>query len=283
MNDVTDMEQVINTAVRSAKPHPLDSAGRFFSVLVPGSHDERGEHIVIDMDAERAERPDRKRGTFTVQDADSFVAYLDKHALPQTEVWADLIGTRIVAVINAHMGQTGDGIEDYAGWQDHRVTYSVKPTKSWETWLKYDGELLDQASFAEIIEDRAIDVVLPSGADMLELAQSFQATTGVSFESSKALSSGERQLEYKETIDARAGKRGQLTIPKEFALALVPFEGADAFKVIARFRYRITNGVLRLGYRLQRPEDVVREAFLSVVDKVAEEIDAPVFRGTTAG
>lgn len=276
--ETPDAQVIVDAALRGAQPQPLDGReGRFYSLIVP----EGSEHVVVDMLEQEAERPLRKRGTFQTHDADSFVDYLAKHGLPESEVWADMIGHRLVAVVNAHQGVPEQ--IDGAGWQDHRVVYAVRPTKAWETWLANDGKLLDQATFAELIEDRSPDIVMPSAADMLELAQTFQATIGVSFESSKALSSGERQIEYKETVDSRAGRRGQLTIPKEFALALTPFEGADAFKVTARFRYRITDGVLRLGYRLQRPEDVVREAFLSVVDKVAEQVTAPVFRGTTAG
>lgn len=274
-----DAQTIVDTATRATAPTPLDEE-RFFSVVVP----EGGHLEVIDLekhlDAFR-DRPRRKTGAYTVHDADSFVTYLDKHALPETEVWADTTRATITAVINAHT-ESDDPGPGSAGWQDHRATYTVRHTDAWNAWRAHDGKLLDQNTFAEHIEDRSVDIVRPTAADMLELAQTFQATIGVSFESSKLLSSGQRQLEYKETVESRAGRRGQLEIPRDFDLALVPFEGAEAYKVTARFRYRITDGQLRIGYRLERPDDVVRGAFLDVVEDIRNQVEAPVFRGSTA-
>jgi len=277
---VGDAEAIITTALTAANPKPLKGDVPFYSVVVPqGASVETID--VQELLTPYLEHPRRKTGTFRVHDAASFVAYLGKHALHQTEVWADVPSARIVAVINAHLGTTGDGIEDYAGHADHRVTYDVQHTDAWKAWAAHDGKMLDQATFAEHIEDRSIDIVRPTSADMLELAQTFQATIGVSFESSKLLSSGQRQLEYKETVESRAGRKGQLEIPKDFQIAVVPFEGADPYKVTARFRYRITEGALRIGYRLDRPADVLREAFLGVVEQIAEGVDAPVLRGVS--
>jgi uncharacterized protein YfdQ (DUF2303 family) len=208
--------------------------------------------------AEHQDHPERKTGTFKVHDADSFVTYMGKHSLPESEVWADTIGNRIVGVINAHesvhVPVSDDGA--LAGWGDHRVTYDVKTTKAWDAWIQHDGDLLGQAEFAEHIEDRLVDIVRPASADILELAQTFEANIG-------------------------AGKSGQLEIPRDFDLGLIPFEGAVPFKVVARLRYRIQNGVLRIGYRLVRPEDVLRDAFESVIDTVREGVDCPVFRGVS--
>lgn len=279
-----DAQTIVDTATRAAVPAPLDDAeARFYSLVVPAG----GQLQVVDLEqhADRyRDRPRRKTGTYTVHDAPSFVAYLNKHALPETEVWADTTRAGLVAVINAHEGCNAPVGENgpEAGWGDHRLNLNLKPTDAWTAWTQHDGKLLDQNTFAEHIETRVIDIVRPTGADMLELAQTFQATIGVSFESSKLLSSGQRQLEYRESVDAKAGRRGQLEIPKDFEIGLSPFEGAPAYKVTARFRYRITDGVLRVGYRLDRPTDVLREAFLDVVDHVATGINAPIYRGTTA-
>lgn len=277
-----DAQTIVDSALAAAEPKPL-GPNRFHVVTAPAGATIR----LIDTDVELdnfAERPRRKSGTYAVHDAESFCAYLAKHGLGQhtTEVWADVTKSRVVGVINAHLGTTGDGVEDYAGWADHRVTYDVAFTEAWKTWVKFDGQLLAQSEFAELIEERAVDIIEPSAADMLELAQHFHATTGVSYESSKLLSNGERQFEYKETVDAKAGKRGQLEIPKAFTIAVTPFEGAATYRIIARFRYRITDGNLRIGYRLERPNDLVRDAFLGVVHKIAEGVDAPVFRGVSS-
>lgn len=235
-----------------------------------------GEHL----DQYRT-NPRRKRGSFTVHDAASFCRYLKKHGVEETEVWADTLGYRIVGVINAHEGADAPVDVPAAGWGDHRVVYGVKYTEAWSTWIERDGKLLPQAEFADLIEDRAIDIQVPSAADMLEMAEHFHATPNVRFESSQQASSGERQFEYRETIDAKAGRAGRLSVPKEFTLGLKPFEGAQPYKVIARLRYRIRDGVLFLGYRLERPTDVLRDAFEDVIAEVQADVTAPIFRGVT--
>ncbi|WP_310962108.1 DUF2303 family protein [Nocardioides terrisoli] len=274
-----DAQAIIDTATRAAEPTIVGD--NLALVVVP----DQGRVEVVDIEAKLAsyrDHPQRKRGSFTVHNAESFCDYLAKHGVSATEVWADTIGNKIVGVINAHGGtKAGNEVPAAAGWADHRVTYAVQHTPAWKAWVEHNGKLLDQATFAELIEDRAVDIVRPSAADMLELAQHFYASKGGAFESSKLLSSGESQLVYREEIDAKAGRAGRLDIPKDFDLALVPFEGADTYKVTARFRFRIVDAALRVGYRLQRPEDVLREAFEGVVGQVESTVTEPVFRGVS--
>lgn len=268
-------QAVIDTAIASTEPKVLshDLGNRFFSVVVPKG----AKHEVVDIEDhldKHRDRPRRKRGSYVVHDVPSFAAYYDKHHLPETEVWADTVAHTLVAVINAHTASPE------AGYGDHCLSYAVTKTPAWNAWMAIDGKLLDQVAFAEHIEARAIDVVSPTSAQMLDIAQTFEAKTNVEFKSGELLSSGERKLIFEETTTAKAGQTGSVEIPKEIHLALVPFEGADAYKVTARFRYRISGeGKLALGVVLERPEDVVREAFLDVVGKVETAIGHSVLRG----
>lgn len=265
----------INAGIAMAAPFPVTDETTKALVYV----DISGQTHVVDLVealAPHQDGPARKKGSFKVHDGESFVEYMGKHALSNAEVWADSQGQRVVGVINAHEQDAGD-----AGWGDHRVVYDVAFTEAWKAWAALDGKLGDQASFAELIEDRLVDIHDPEAADLLEIVQSFEASIGVRFESSKLLSTGERIFTYKENIEASAGRAGQLAIPKEFTLALQPFEGADTFPVIARLRYRITDGQLRIGFKLVRPEDVLREAFESVVATIRDGVECPVYKGVS--
>lgn len=255
----TDAQAVIDAATRAAGAHELNEDARFHVVTSPD-----GTIKVIDLEDHRDDHrdaPRRKTGSYAVDDAASFLAYLTKHGDADTEVWADTARACVTGVLNANEG----GV---ARFEDHRVLYAARPTDAWKAWLALDGKLIDQSTLAEHLEDRALDIIDPSAADMLELAQTFTATIGVNFESSKRLSSGERQLEYREQVDAKAGRAGRLDIPEKFVLALQPYEGSEKYKVTARLRYRITDGTLRIGYRIERPEDIAREAFTGVVTEI---------------
>jgi uncharacterized protein YfdQ (DUF2303 family) len=232
-----------------------------------------GQTIDVRKDLEKyQDRPRRKSGTYAVTDVDSLLQYLAKHALLETELWGNAGRSEVRAVINAH------NID--AGWSDHTATLTLPTTPDWKEWNARDGKLMEQTEFAEFIEDHLPNFVTPTGADMLELAQTFQATTKVDFDSSQRLKSGETQLTYVENTTAAAGKKGALAIPDTFDIAVQVHERGPAYKVGARFRYRITNGQLRLAYRLIRPRDILDAAFDEVVKHIEDNTVHRVWRTT---
>lgn len=260
----SDAAAIIDTARAGADPFKIND--RIY--LVPESG---GRTRIVDL-APYADAPDRTVGEATVQDVDSFVEYWHKYAHPASEVWASQRDMQIVGIIDAPGAEA-------PGWAQHRVRLICEPDPAWQAWLTQSGQMLDQASFAELIEDRIVDFVEPAGADMLELAQTFQAKQKVAFESSKLLASGERQLTYKEDTDAKAGRRGQIDIPAEFKIGVRPFRRAEPYRVTARLRYRIREGELLLGYKLNRPDDVAQAAFDGIAQQIRDALQVPVLAG----
>lgn len=272
--NVNDIDAVVAEAAvvadltrRGTAPVAVE-AGALLAVV-----DASGDVRVIDTDA-YALTPRRKRGTVILRDADSLIDVVKKHAEIGAEIYANVDALQIAALLNAG--------SDKPGWGDHRAILALRTTKAWTEWLGRNGKFVSQTEFAEFVEQRLVDVIEPDGADLLELAQTFKATKAVAFESSKRLSTGQVQLTYKEDIDAKAGTRGQIAIPETFILALIPFDGAKAYKVTARLRYRIDSASLLLGFVLERPEDVLETAFNDVATEVGQAVDLPVWTGTPA-
>lgn len=279
-----DDQAVIDVALQAGGPR-LVEPGATYAVPIPAG----GAVAIVDRDLDKyRDRPRRIFGTAVVHDADGFIRYLGKHGLPETEVYADVTRQQLVGVVNAHetvdSGEPIDAVDADAGagWGDHRVLLQLHQTTAWKAWATLDRKLLDQVAFAEHVEDRLVDVVDPSAADLLEIAQTFSAKRKASFESSTRLSTGIVQVAYREEEESKAGKRGQLSFPEQITLGLVPFEGGTAYKVTARLRYRLTDGVLRIGFVLDRPEDVLRSAFLDSVLRVSTEVQHPVLNGVPA-
>ena len=69
-------------------------------------------------------------------------------------------------------------------------------------------------------------------------------------------------------------------IPEEFTLGLAPYEGSDVFKVVARLRYRITEGRLELWYDLRRPHTVLEQVFTDAVAAVQAGLEITVWLGS---
>lgn len=278
--ETTDTQDAIDAGVAIAEPTELVD-GQAYAFAVPAG----GDIKVIDRDLDKFRaRPRRKTGDVAVHDADSFVNYLAKHGLPETEIYADIPAGRLTAIVNAHQDAdpTGDATDADrgAGWADHRLSLVLQQTPAWKAWAIHDRKMLGQVDFAEHIEERLAEIVTPPGADMLELAQTFQATRSVAFESSRRLANGQTQLAYREEDTATAGKKGQLQIPERFELALRPYEGTDPYKVTARLRYRINGPTLTIGYLLDRPDEILRAAFLDIVTDVAHHTERTILNGT---
>lgn len=279
VNAAGNTTAAVTAGLQIAGARPVGASERFFTQTVPAGA--RVETFDLqELEEKLALHPRRKKGTVHVQDAESFIAYLDKHGVAESEVYADLSRMALVGIINGHEAALG-GRDDssLAGHRDHRVHLELLPTDAWKAWLAHDRKILSQQQFAEHLEDRADDVVQPDAATMLEIAQSLIATTGVDFKSATRLADGQVQFRYEETATARAGQAGDLEIPQTFALEVSPFEGCPPVQLIARFRYRIGANGLQLFYVLNNPADVARDAFLAYVDTVDDSITQPLFKG----
>lgn len=272
----TETRDALNAGLTLAAPKPLDSEGRFFSVIVP----EGGEHEVVDIEEhldQFREAPRRKQGAFTAHTGDAFILYMEKHATATSELWADLTNRSVTAVINAHDKAGAD-----AGWADHTLKLQLQHTPAWAAWANLDGKWLTQVQFAELLEERFLDVVSPDAATLTEVARTFKATKSAAFESEHILSSGQVQFGYREEIDAKAGRKGNLEIPESFTLGVAPFEGGKPFQVLARLRFSIDDQKLRIRYVLDRPAEIIRAAFDEVVGVIGAGVAAPLYHGRTA-
>jgi uncharacterized protein YfdQ (DUF2303 family) len=226
--------------------------------------------------------PRRKTGTYTVRDAASFLHYWDKHHDAASEIWADREGRSVTAIFDAHGGTTDVGAHG-PRFEDHRLVLRLRYTDSFVAWLDASGRAMNQVQFAEFVEDHRPDIRTPPAAELLELAQTFQATSKATFRSQTLLKSGQRALQWVEQVDASAGRDGQITIPDSFELALKVFDGADdADAVTARLRYRINDGRLALTVILDQLRDVVDGAYNGVLDSIDAGVDTPILRGTPA-
>jgi uncharacterized protein YfdQ (DUF2303 family) len=272
MSTPTDTQAVINTAIATTPPSRLD-AGDIYAFRTP-----QGVQV-IDLYNEHRTTPERKTGTTTVRDSASFISLWGKHSDGDSEIYADADRLTITAVLNA----SGPGADE-ARYGDHRLVLSLRTTQAWNEWTANDGEQMPQEKFAEFLEDHLPDLQEPAAAEMLEIAQSIRGTTKAEFAAGSRLQSGQRTFQYTEDTKVTAGSKGTLTVPETFTIGVVPFEGAHAYMVTARLRYRIgRDSGLTLGYKLERPGDTLKAAFEDVRQAVDAAVETTVLNGTPAG
>jgi uncharacterized protein YfdQ (DUF2303 family) len=262
--------EIADLAIAATEPNRLE-LGCYYVAIAGG----QVQHIDL-TGPEFQDLPKRKTGTTTVRDVASFAAYWAKHHSDASEVYAGRDGLKVTAVLDAHSADTPN-------WGGHRLVLQLQHTTAYTAWREASGREMDQETFANFLEDNRVDIHQPPAAEMLEVAQSIQATSNVEFQSGHRLADGQRRIGYVETNTARAGTKGELGIPAEIVLGLFVFKGAtqaDAFT--ARFRHRIAGGQLKLMFKLDRPDDVVDAAFAGVVAEVGEQCAATVLVGTSS-
>lgn len=218
------------------------------------------------------ENPTRKRAKVLLNDADSFVNYVKLHDSASCNIYG-VSGEKpsFIAVLN-------DNYTDGTGWRDHHAKYSCPMSVEWETWIAHNKSRYTQANFAQFIEDNLLDIVEPSGADMLEISRSLEAKKKVNFSSSIRLANGQTELTYEEEIQGTASK-GKLNIPETFSIGIAVFESGDKYRVDARLRYRIDGGSLQIWYDLIRPHKVLEDAVMNVWKAIETKTGKTIFNG----
>jgi len=265
----TGAAEVIAVAQRAVELRELDLE-KDYAVVTPG-----GNAVLIDTEKLR-ERPLRSRGVFEPATVDSLIAYVEKHQdADHSTVWVHPTEGKVVAVLDDHA-------KDSPAWREHRAELTLIETEEWTLWTKGDGEYFDQETFAERLQDGLPDIAEPDAADLLEIASTLQGTTEAKFRSGVKLANGAVTMEYDEKIEATAGQHGDLAIPEVFKLAIAPFVGSEKVEVTARLRWRIRAGTVALGYKLEQPERIVRDALDGIAARLSDRFKDRVFSGTPA-
>lgn len=206
--------------------------------------------------------PRRKSGTVVVFDAGSFNEIVDANAdtgTPRVYVNRDVASPSIIGILNDH--------GENPGWRDLRVQLEFRQTPQWQKWRAMDGKMVGQADFAEFIEENLADLAQPTGAEMLEIVTYLQATRSTEFKSGIRLSNGNLQFVNVENTTAKVGA-GQIEVPEKFELAITPFQGLPLFAVPARFRYRLNGGVLTMGLKLERIENLMNQVLGEAMSQI---------------
>lgn len=231
-------------------------------------------HQLIDTEelvAKHRPNPRRATGVHRVRTLDGLASAIARHrndGVATPVVYHDPETLQVTAVLNDH--------EPYAqvaaGWRDHRIHWTPTLTPEWNHWVSHQGQH-GQLEFAEVLEDGEAEIVEPTAADMLEIATTFAATRNAKYRAAGRPKTGITQFVYEEQTTAKAGEKGELTIPDSFTIVVRPFFGADAFKVKARIRYRASGDAFTIGYQLHRPDDVIRHAFAAHVGELLQGLE----------
>lgn len=270
-----ELDKLIEMADQSVAKRVVDEGDGSYMVL---ARREGEEYETLDLE-KYMNTPRRAAGVATLRNPASFISYVNDYKQAEcTQLFAD--DRSVTAVFNHHARHALD-----AGWSDWRAVLELKYTPAWTGWVGMASKgWMDQASFAEHLEENYLDVVTPDGAALLEIVTNLKLASASVVESKLNPSTGAIRLRYEENfIPQGGGDAGVLEIPSHIGLKLAVFDGGEVFDIEALLRYRVANGAVSFSvkYRndLQRKFD---EAFEQMCSAIETAVELPVLRGRMA-
>lgn len=276
--------------------NPNDSENKALIAVVPS-----GKNVVdlrSILDANR-EYPRRAIGTLTVQDLRSFVTLVNAFKEGNSRIFAlpNPSAPKLTAVLDHHDAPT-ESEAIGARWGQHRVLYACPLSEEWKAWVASDAKVKNQAEFAEFLEDRIGDVVLPEGEhalvadriaaqlsaqigspnDVMALSRGLEVNEKAKVVNAVRLSSGESTLRFEATHTDNAG--APISVPNLFFILIPVFFNGPRYLIAVRLRYRLKDGILTWFYQLHRPDLSIDHAFREIVSDAASLTELMTVLGT---
>lgn len=268
MNEKATLPEVLTAfslGMNASTPRQLEGTAPF--LILP-------EASKLQSLEELLSKPLRVKAKPVFHELESFTRYVTEHKSDATRIFAHIseFGACFKAVLDFHE-------KDKPSWNSHTSEYPCPSSMEWKKWVEKNGQWMRQQEFAAFIEDRVTDIIEPSGATMLEMANEFHATTSVNFSSVIRLDNGNRQVNYQEETEAKAGQKGKLVIPEKFMIKIPVFRNGIRYEMAARFRYRVNEGKLAITYEIIDIEKIMLNAAREVMESIGKETEIQVFVG----
>lgn len=289
MNPLNELDPNNVTAIAQLADQRTQFNPDFHGLPVIAAH----EAIKLTTYAHLLPAPMRVKRAITLDTAQQLTAYLDeviaaaRVANPKQKlypvIFADAATRSFTLYPKFHHGHD-------LSWLDHKVTSHLNLSREMKLWLKHDGSRFTQEAFADFVEENNVDIHTPTGAAMLTIAKTLQATRTEVFRSSVKVSDGTHRF----TWDNQASGEENTEVPDEFHLAIPIFDGdEEVIRVKARLFHRLPTkenahlqgSGLTFFYKLHRLDDILEKIWDERINLLRAAVAgrAQVYNGTYEG
>jgi uncharacterized protein YfdQ (DUF2303 family) len=232
----------------------------------------------------RVTPPKRIEELVLLDDCESFCAYVNAYKYGGDSDAATVIFARV-----SDSGAKLEAILDYhaaePAWCRHIARFNPQLTTEWQLWCAADRKPMTQVQMAEWLEENANLMVVPTGAELLELVQTLDGKSDVRFNSTVRLHNGANSLNYDEDVQVRgqvSTKNGTIELPREITAAIAPFEGAQPYGVRARLKTKIEGRKLTLWFETVQKHLIIRDNVRYILETVAQKTGIKPYLGEVA-
>lgn len=256
---------MLGQEIRIQRTHP---EGAPFAVVLQGDEQKILPLAIFD--------PPRKAAGVQFYETSDFIDYVKLYADASSRIFCDVEARKFTAILDYHKPDA----DDASGRRgQHTATLTLRLTPTMDAWMKLAAGPIPQAVLAEFLEDRHGDIEEPAGAEILELAKTLEVKNDVAFKGAQRAEDGGYNLMYQETIAAKAGQAGTLTIPTRLLLSVQVFQGGKLVHLPVRLRFGLNNGAVSFRLTFLGLENQLRDE----VRTVREQIETETGRAAWAG
>ena len=263
-------------------------------LLVPNDNGGYHQHSVKKLLDEYREFPERRVGTATLTDLESFIAHTKRFADEDSIVFMDRSGPspKLISVLDYHR-KTAAGQPRFG---KHRGVYTFPLSDEWVAWTGQNAKPMTQEDFGRWLEDHLTEIATPDSAGksskqfvellscgfaspsaLLALSKGLEVHVGQKIKEHRRLATGEASLQFDESHTDSAG--APLKVPGAFLLGLPVFRNGELYQIPARLRYRVS-GTITWSYELHRASAIMDDALNAACVEVGKECGIDVFEGT---
>jgi len=218
------------------------------------------------------DRPNRISKSIDFESSESFILYFN-HWKSESIIFGSIADRKFQAIIDYHNSK---GF--VPSWCSHKAYLTLEFSNSFEMWKNFSGTKMSQVDFSELIETNSLDILEPSGAELLEIARSLKGTKRTNFSQSFNSENGSHEFTYDEQIHGQP-KKGEMELPEKIKLSIPIFKHSDPVVIEALFRFRITTEGLLLFYTLLNLPDIIDSEFLKYSQIISDKTKQKVLFG----
>jgi len=299
MSEIESLTSLINSSLLDQlKPFTIDGPeDRIFMMLPKGNGEWLMDEVTSPNKAEVL-KPKVVAQIVQLQTVESMVEYLNRFKNFDSVVFADIATDTILGIIDYHKmpeanRPDGPSVSDHHDADPqhgkHQARMKIPFSLEWQTWLGPNGRLMSHKNFATFLEENSIDI-LPLAASglamteeeanapttLLELTRSLQVVQNVNFNSSVRHGSYDK-VDFQKEADATA--RGSIQLPLSFTINIPVYFGERPIPIQAFIRKEIDDGHLKIGYSLNRVENMRQEEFHRIVGTIAGSVSLSTIYG----
>lgn len=200
--------------------------------------------------------PSRIRKEVKFTEAKSFIDYVNTFKVghdPKMFVKTDKAGVTFKCVLDYDIPQSSalapmilqsQGVVteriELPQWNSHNAFLEMKFSDDYAMLREKNNQWFAQEDFSLFLEENTHMFVVPTGADLLEMAQDLRGSKNVSWKNGKRLSNGRTSLEWAENVSASsAAEGGELIVPDYLIIRAPLFDGFPEEEFKAAFRWRL--------------------------------------------